>query len=80
MGYEGYTVNIGNFEDRVNETTKAMDKLINAKSILEDNNIDVKIVSASGTGTYNITSKIPGITELQCGSVYFHGWKLLKSL
>ena len=78
MGYEGHTVNIGNFEDRVNETTKAMDKLINAKSILEDNGIDVKIVSASGTGTYNITSKIPGITELQCGSYIFMDGNYLK--
>ena len=71
MGYEGHTVNIGNFEDRVNETTKAMNKLIKAKDILEENNISVNIVSASGTGTYNITSKIPGITELQCGSYIF---------
>ena len=41
MGYEGHTVNIGNFEDRVNETTKAMNKLIKAKDILEENNIFV---------------------------------------
>tara|TARA_E500000331_G_scaffold193508_1_gene186035 strand:+ start:611 stop:1771 length:1161 start_codon:yes stop_codon:yes gene_type:complete len=78
MGYEGHTVNIGNFEDRVNETTKAMNKLINAKKILEDNGIKVKIVSASGTGTYNITSKIPGITELQCGSYIFMDGNYLK--
>ena len=78
MGYEGHTVNIGNFEDRVNETTKAMEKLINAKTILEDNGIAVNIVSASGTGTYNITSKIPGITELQCGSYIFMDGNYLK--
>ena len=78
MGYEGHTVNIGNFEDRVNETTKAMNKLIKAKDILEENNISVKIVSASGTGTYNITSKIPGITELQCGSYIFMDGNYLK--
>lgn len=78
MGYEGHTVNIGNFEDRVNETTKAMNKLIKAKDILEENNISVNIVSASGTGTYNITSKIPGITELQCGSYIFMDGNYLK--
>ena len=78
MGYEGHTVNIGNFEDRVNETTKAMEKLLNAKNILEENDIDVKIVSASGTGTYNITSKIAGITELQCGSYIFMDGNYLK--
>lgn len=78
MGYEGHTVNIDNFEDRVNETTKAMDKLINAKNLLEENGIKVNIVSASGTGTYNITSKIPGITELQCGSYIFMDGNYLK--
>ncbi len=78
MGYEGHTVNIDNFEDRVNETTKAMDKLINAKKLLEENGINVNIVSASGTGTYNITSKIPGITELQCGSYIFMDGNYLK--
>jgi len=78
MGYEGHTVNIGNFEDRVNETTKAMNKLLDAKKILEENGISVKIVSASGTGTYNITSKISGITELQCGSYIFMDGNYLK--
>ena len=78
MGYEGHTVNIGNFEDRVNETTKAMNKLLDAKKILEENGISVNIVSASGTGTYNITSKIPGITELQCGSYIFMDGNYLK--
>jgi len=47
MGYEGHTVNIGNYEDRVNETTKAMNKLISAKNLLVENDIPVKIVSAS---------------------------------
>ena len=78
MGYEGHTVNIGNYEDRVNETTIAMNKLIAAKDLLVENDIPVKIVSASGTGTYNITSKIEGITELQCGSYIFMDGNYLK--
>jgi len=78
MGYEGHTVNIGNFEERVNETTKAMTKLLDAKKLLEESGIPVEIVSASGTGTYNITSRIPGITELQCGSYIFMDGNYLK--
>ena len=78
MGYEGHTVNIDNYEDRVNETTKAMKKLIEAKNLIVESGIDVKIVSASGTGTYNITSKIDGITELQCGSYIFMDGNYLK--
>ena len=78
MGYEGHTVNIDNYEERVNETTKSMNKLISARDLIVENGIEVKIVSASGTGTYNITSKIEGITELQCGSYIFMDGNYLK--
>ena len=78
MGYEGHTVNINNYEDRVSETTKAINKLIDAKNLLVENGIEVNIVSASGTGTYNITSTIDGVTELQCGSYIFMDGNYLK--
>ena len=78
MGYEGHTVNINNYEDRVSEATKAMNILIEAKNLLVENGIEVDIVSASGTGTYNITSTIDGITELQCGSYIFMDGNYLK--
>ena len=78
MGYEGHTVNINNYEDRVSEATKAMNILIEAKKLLVENGIEVNIVSASGTGTYNITSTIDGITELQCGSYIFMDGNYLK--
>jgi len=78
MGYEGHTVNIHNYEDRVTEATKSMNILIEAKNILVANGIEVDIVSASGTGTYNITSTIDGVTELQCGSYIFMDGNYLK--
>ena len=78
MGYEGHTVNIDNYEERVNETNKAMNKLVKAKNLIEESGVEVRIVSASGTGTYNITSKIDGITELQCGSYIFMDGNYLK--
>ena len=78
MGYEGHTVNINNYEDRVTEATKSMNILIEAKNILVANGIKVDIVSASGTGTYNITSTIDGVTELQCGSYIFMDGNYLK--
>ena len=31
----------------------------------------MKLVSAAGTGTYNITGQVDGVTELQCGSYIF---------
>ena len=71
MGYEGHTVSARDFEERKTETTKAMERLLTAASEIRKAGIPVNIVSAAGTGTYNITGKIDGITELQAGSYIF---------
>ncbi|RJP75428.1 MAG: DSD1 family PLP-dependent enzyme [Candidatus Abyssobacteria bacterium SURF_17] len=68
MGYEGHAVMIPDFEDRQRACIDSMQVLISTKEILEKNGIEVKIVSAGGTGTYNIAGTYPGITEIQGGS------------
>jgi D-serine deaminase-like pyridoxal phosphate-dependent protein len=68
MGYEGHMVMVPDFEDRERGCTDSMQVLISTKEILEQNGIEVKIVSAGGTGTYNIAGAYPGITEIQAGS------------
>jgi D-serine deaminase-like pyridoxal phosphate-dependent protein len=68
MGYEGHVVMMPDFEDRETSCTDSMQVLISTKEILEQNDIEVKIVSAGGTGTYNIAGAYPGITEIQAGS------------
>ena len=71
MGYEGHTVSIRDFEERKTETLRAMDRLLSAADNIRKDGIPVNIVSAAGTGTYNITGKLDGITELQAGSYIF---------
>jgi len=68
MGYEGHTVFMEPFEKRREECTKAMKLLIGTRDTLEDAGIGVEIVSAGGTGTYNISGEYPGVTEIQAGS------------
>ncbi len=68
MGYEGHAVMIENPEDRKATAEKAMGLLAHTSEILGQAGIPVKIVSGGGTGTYNITSRCPGITEVQAGS------------
>ncbi len=68
MGYEGQMVLVEDFEERTKGTQEAMAKLISARDILVSHDIPVGIVSAAGTGTYEITSNYPGVTELQLGS------------
>ncbi len=71
MGYEGHLVATRDYEVRKTETQKAMEKLVGSADAVRKAGIPVKIVSAAGTGTYNITGAIKGITELQCGSYIF---------
>ena len=68
MGYEGHTVAIPNFTERKREAEKALTHLIETKELIEQNGLEVRIVSSGGTGTYNITGQFPGVTEVQAGS------------
>lgn len=71
MGYEGHTVAARDFEERKTEALRAMDKLLSAAASIRQAGIPVNIVSAAGTGTYNITGALEGITEIQPGSYIF---------
>jgi len=68
MGYEGHAVFIDDYRKREIECKKAMNLLIKTKDMLQDAGVNVEIASAGGTGTYNITGKYPGVTEVQAGS------------
>jgi D-serine deaminase-like pyridoxal phosphate-dependent protein len=71
MGYEGHMVNTTPDEARAEGTHKAMALLLGTKNALENAGLPVEVVSAGGTGTYNITGKIPEITEIEAGSYVF---------
>lgn len=71
MGYEGHTVAERDYETRKTEAEKAMSILTGAADQIRAAGINVEIVSAAGTGTYNISGRVPGVTELQCGSYIF---------
>jgi D-serine deaminase-like pyridoxal phosphate-dependent protein len=68
MGYEGHTVMIPGFEERKHKALSDLARLTATADMLREDGIPVGIVSAGGTGTYAITSAVPGITELQVGS------------
>jgi D-serine deaminase-like pyridoxal phosphate-dependent protein len=71
MGYEGHAVLVPDPKKRAKLAAEAMDLLLGTKEMLEKNGIPVEIVSAGGTGTYNMTGATPGITEIQAGSYIF---------
>jgi D-serine deaminase-like pyridoxal phosphate-dependent protein len=68
MGYEGHLVGIASRADRETRTRHAMADLVAAARALREAGLACDIVSAGGTGTYDITGRTDGITEVQAGS------------
>jgi D-serine deaminase-like pyridoxal phosphate-dependent protein len=71
LGYEGHAVLEPESEVRASRVEKAMGALVNSSKIIREAGIPVEIVSAGGTGTYDLTGDFPGITEVEAGSYLF---------
>lgn len=71
LGYEGPFSNIPEFSKRKEAVHKRLKLLVETVDLLRDSDIDVEIVSAGATGTYNITGEYPGVTEIEPGSYIF---------
>ncbi len=68
MGYEGHVVGIADRTDREAKAAKAMDRLLSTARMVRESGLRCDIVSGGGTGTYDITGSMEGITEIQAGS------------
>jgi D-serine deaminase-like pyridoxal phosphate-dependent protein len=71
MGYEGHAVFLGDRDVRQNTGLAANRMLLESAEAVRSKGIPVEIVSAAGTGTYDIASEVEGITEIQAGSYIF---------
>lgn len=70
MGYEG-GMWIEGFEKRSAATRERVQKLLDAREMVERAGLPVEIASGGGTGTWNITGDIAGVTEIQAGAYPF---------
>jgi D-serine deaminase-like pyridoxal phosphate-dependent protein len=68
MGYEGHVVAIEDRAEREAKAAKAMERLLSTARMVREAGLRCDIVSAGGTGTYDITGGMEGITEVQAGS------------
>jgi D-serine deaminase-like pyridoxal phosphate-dependent protein len=68
QGYEGHIVTLEDFDERKRLVCEAMEGLVKTRRLLESDGLPVSIISAGGTGTYDITGNIEGVDEVQCGS------------
>lgn len=68
MGYEGHAVGIEERASRETTARAAMERLLSSVALVREAGLPCEIVSAGGTGTYDITGRLEGITEIQAGS------------
>lgn len=71
MGYEGHAVLVEDAADRRAKAEAAAHTLLACVQAVRRAGIPAEVVSGGGTGTYDITSQLPGITEIQAGSYVF---------
>jgi D-serine deaminase-like pyridoxal phosphate-dependent protein len=67
MGYEGHTLMIADPAEKRAAVAAAIDRLLRARDLIAADGLDCRIVSAGGSGTYQYTADIPGVTEVQAG-------------
>lgn len=68
MGYEGHAVGLRDRGSRESQARASMEKLLSVAGALRSAGLPCEIVSAGGTGTYDITGRTEGVTEVQAGS------------
>jgi D-serine deaminase-like pyridoxal phosphate-dependent protein len=62
-GYEGHAVGLEDRAQRENAARGAMERLLVSASALREVELPCDIVSAGGTGTYDMTGRTDGVTE-----------------
>ncbi len=71
MAWEGHALSIADAAERETEVRRAVGELVATAELCQANGLPVRIVSAGGTGTYVLTTTLPGITEVQAGGGVF---------
>lgn len=71
MGYEGHLLRIDDPAEKSRQIREALAVLVECAVKLRQDGLQCGIVSAGGTGSYQIAVECPGITELQAGGGIF---------
>src|SRR6185503_3799584 len=71
FGWEGQTVKVANPDEKQRAIEQSVGLLTATADQCRAAGLAVDIVSCGGTGTYQLTAQLPGITELQAGGGIF---------
>ena len=83
IGYEGHAVGTKDLSDRLHKAEDSHSKLALAAALIRQNDIEVPVVSAAGTGTFNLGVGGDELTEIQPGSYClmdsdYHGYENVR--
>ena len=68
MGYEGHLQPLADRSERETRARAAMAHLVETAQLFRARGLPCEVVSGGGTGTYDISGRVPGVTEIQAGS------------
>ena len=71
MGYEGHTLMVPDPALKSAAIAAAIGKLLQTRDLVEAAGLKCRIISAGGSGSYQVTADIAGLTELQAGGGIF---------
>jgi D-serine deaminase-like pyridoxal phosphate-dependent protein len=71
MGYEGHLLTLSEPAEKQRQIAESIGSLVGCRDLLLKSGLPCDIVSAGGTGSYQITATLPGVTELQAGGGIF---------
>jgi len=71
MGYEGHLLTIPDPAEKERRIRAAVGELVRTKEEMRRAGLACPIVSAGGTGSYEITARVDGVTEIQAGGGIF---------
>lgn len=71
MGYEGHLLQVADPAEKESKIRESIGMLLACKEQIAQAGLPCEIVSAGGTGSYQVTAAIPGVTEIQAGGGIF---------
>jgi len=68
MGYEGHLQPVRDRAERAGRSRAAMQALVDTAALVRAAGLPCEVVSGGGTGTYDLSGRVAGVTEIQAGS------------
>lgn len=67
MGYEGHLLTIQDTSEKRSAIREAVGMVVSVAERIRSDGLEVGIVSCGGTGSYEISAEVSGVTEIQAG-------------